>query len=268
MARVVWALVVALSVVAAVALHANATELDVRTPGAGSATSHALPLEFTPSNARSLTNGSLTVMVAFLARPAPAFEAELVKLNDDLGDSDTLVLAVANCAANREFIRDYGLTTFPAVRVFPAGLISTPFEVPFTHDLTADKLQEQLRAYEHAVTGLPAAYGDSVAAFRQYLFGPENRGDLDTLKRATVSHALARAPRWLLALLIPPSVPHATSADACRGRTDRQGGWRRPGAAQSYTGDTRGRRLRARSLLRVCTAEEQAQGVRVHGQRE
>lgn len=187
MARAVRSIAVILGVLALSAWGrgVGATEVATATPG-GSASSHALPLEFTPLNARVLTNGSRTVMVAFLARPAPAFEAELVKVNEALADSDTLLLAVANCAAHRELINDYGLTTFPAVRVFPAGLVSTPFEVPFTLDLTADKLQEQLHAYEHSAKGLPPAYSASVSAFRQYLFGPENRGDLATLKHATV----------------------------------------------------------------------------------
>lgn len=178
-----------LAVVCSMSAAAHGSDIALNVPATESAA--PIPLQLSPSTIRAFTNGSKTVLVAFLARPAPHFEAELVKLNNELAGSDELQMAVANCAQHRSLINTYGLTIFPAVRVFPAGLVNAPFVVDFEEDLGAEKMRAILGAYAHSARGMPSPlYDDSVAAARQFLFG-DRRGHLPFLKEATVRHGVS-----------------------------------------------------------------------------
>lgn len=178
----------------------STTELatnDVQSPGVeameeGDDPLAHLPIQFTPDNEDELTSGKQTVLVAFLARPAPVFETQLVELKPLLQAHDGLELAVANCAEHPEFIGGYGLTIFPALRVFPAGILHTPFTIEFTDDLLAAKLLEILQTYEHAVKGLPPAWDESQTLFLDFLFG-KGRGNATVLQAARTSAEEARA---------------------------------------------------------------------------
>jgi len=162
-------------------------------PHATNAAAAELPLQITPGNIKEATAGESTVIVAFLARPAPKFESELVRLKQLTANDPSVTVAAANCAVHRRFIREYGLTIFPAIRVFPAGLNHVPFVVDFADDLVAERLQQILEHYKNAIAPLPPQYDASLEAAREYLFGAHrgnNTIQQEALVRWSVAHAV------------------------------------------------------------------------------
>lgn len=150
---------------------------DVKVAADGSASDAPLLHQLTPLNIKDAVDGKRTVFAAFVNPYLPesvAFHGILHRLNGEYknrtanGGSEKVLIGFGDVTLHRNFAKQFGLRTFPAVRVFARTLpMKLPINIEYSANKTYTEYKNELDTILHMVDGYTTDAGhlaDKVSA--------------------------------------------------------------------------------------------------------